>query len=96
MKSVDYLEKLNVKFYKIASVDLVNLPLLQKVAKTKKPVILSTGMSNLANIEDAVEVFKKNGNKNLILLHCLSAYPANKNEMNLKAILTLKEISMCQ
>ena len=90
MKSVDYLEKLNVKFYKIASVDLVNLPLLQKVAKTKKPVILSTGMSNLANIEDAVEVFKKNGNKNLILLHCLSAYPANKNEMNLKAILTLK------
>ena len=59
MKSVDYLEKLNVKFYKIASVDLVNLPLLQKVAKTKKPVILSTGMSNLANIEDAVEVFKK-------------------------------------
>ena len=40
-------------------------------------------MSNLANIEDAVEVFKKNGNKNLILLHCLSAYPANKNEMNL-------------
>ena len=90
LKSVDYLEKLNVKFYKIASVDLVNLPLLQKVAKTKKPVILSTGMSNLANIEDAVEVFKKNGNKNLILLHCLSAYPANKNEMNLKAILTLK------
>ncbi len=90
LESVDYLEKLNVKFYKIASVDLVNLPLLQKVAKTKKPVILSTGMSTLSNIEDAVEIFKKNGNKNLILLHCLSAYPANKNEMNLKAILTLK------
>ena len=91
LKSVDYLEKLNVKFYKIASVDLVNLPLLQKVANTKKPVILSTGMSNLANIEEAVEVFKKNGNKDLILLHCLSAYPANKNEMNLKAIQTLKK-----
>jgi sialic acid synthase SpsE len=72
-------------------VDLVNLPLLQKVANTKKPVILSTGMSNLANIEEAVEVFKKNGNKDLILLHCLSAYPANKNEMNLKAIQTLKK-----
>lgn len=90
-KSVDLLERLNVKFYKIASVDLVNIPLLEKVANTNKPVILSTGMSNLANIEEAVDVFKKNGNKNLILLHCLSSYPANKNEMNLKVIETLKK-----
>ena len=85
------MERLNVKFYKIASVDLVNIPLLEKVANTNKPVILSTGMSNLANIEEAVEVFKRNGNKNLILLHCLSSYPANKNEMNLKVIETLKK-----
>lgn len=90
-KNVDFLEKLNVKFYKIASVDLVNIPLLEKVASTNKPVILSTGMSNLSNIEEAVDVFKRNGNKNLILLHCLSSYPANKNEMNLKAIETLKK-----
>lgn len=90
-KNVDFLEKLDVKFYKIASVDLVNIPLLEKVACTNKPVILSTGMSNLSNIEEAVEVFKRNGNKNLILLHCLSTYPANKNEMNLKAIETLKK-----
>ena len=47
-------------------------------------------MSNLSNIEDAVEIFKKNGNKNLILLHCLSSYPANENEINLRAIKTLK------
>jgi sialic acid synthase SpsE len=60
------------------------------VAKTKKPVIISTGMSNLSNVEEAVEVFKKNGNDNLILLHCLSSYPANENEMNLKTIQTLK------
>ena len=48
-------------------------------------------MSNLANIEEAVDVFKRNGNKNLVLLHCLSSYPANKNEMNLKVIETLKK-----
>ena len=89
-ESVDLLEKLKVKFYKIASVDLVNLPLIEKVAKTKKPVIISTGMSNLSNVEEAVETFKKNGNDNLILLHCLSSYPANENEMNLKTIQTLK------
>jgi sialic acid synthase SpsE/protoporphyrinogen oxidase len=89
-KQVDMLEKLKVNFYKIASVDLVNIPLLEKVSKTQKPVILSTGMSNLSNVEDAVEIFKKNGNKNLILLHCLSSYPANENEINLRAIDTLK------
>ena len=89
-KNIDLLEKLNVKFYKIASVDLVNIPLIEKVAKIQKPVILSTGMSNLSNIEEAVDVFRKAGNKNLILLHCLSSYPANENEMNLKAIETLK------
>ena len=60
-KSVDFLEKLNVKFYKIASVDLVNLPLIEKVGKTGKPVILSTGMSNLGTVEDAIERFKKTG-----------------------------------
>ena len=88
--NVDFLEKLNVKFYKIASVDLVNLPLIEKVGKTGKPVILSTGMSNLGTIEEAIERFKKTGNKNLILLHCLSSYPANENEMNLNVIRTLK------
>ena len=89
-KQVDMLEKLKVNFYKIASVDLVNIPLLEKVSKTQKPVILSTGMSSLSNVEDAAEIFKKNGNKNLILLHCLSSYPANENEINLRAIDTLK------
>jgi len=90
-KSVDYLEKLGIKFYKIASVDLVNIPLIEKVAKTFKPVILSTGMSNLSNVEEAVEIFRRVGNKNLILLHCLSSYPANETEMNLNAIETLKK-----
>ncbi len=89
-KSVDFLEKLKVKFYKIASVDLVNLPLIKKIGYTGKPLILSTGMSNIGNVQDAVDAFKSTGNKNLILLHCLSSYPANEKEMNLKAIKTLK------
>jgi sialic acid synthase SpsE len=81
-EQIDTLEKLNVNFYKIASVDLVNIPLLEKVSKTLKPVILSTGMASLSNVEDAVDVFRRNGNKNLILLHCLSSYPANQNEIH--------------
>ncbi|MDC3274466.1 N-acetylneuraminate synthase family protein, partial [Candidatus Pelagibacter sp.] len=92
LNDVDYLEKLGVKFYKIASVDLINLPLIKKVALTGKPLILSTGMSNFSNIEEAVETFKNTGNKNLILLHCLSSYPANELEMNLNSIKTLKNI----
>ena len=91
VKDVDMLEKFGVNFYKIASVDLVNLSLIDKIGKTKKPLILSTGMSNLSNVIEAIEVFKKTGNKNLILLHCLSSYPANEKEMNLKVIQSLKK-----
>jgi len=91
-RSVDLLEKLNTPFYKIASVDAVNIPLIIKVGNTQKPLILSTGMCDISNIHDAVEAFKSTGNQNLILLHCLSSYPANEKEMNLKAINTLKQI----
>jgi len=92
LKDVDFLEKINVSFYKIASVDCVNLPLIEKIGFTNKPLILSTGMTDLGIIEDAVNTFKKTGNQNLILLHCLSSYPADEKEMNLKAIQTLKNI----
>jgi sialic acid synthase SpsE/protoporphyrinogen oxidase len=87
---VDFLEDLGVNFYKIASMDTVNLQLIKKIGLTKKPLILSTGMSNLSIIEDAVNTFRQTGNKNLILLHCLSSYPANENEVNLNAIKTLR------
>ena len=87
---VDFLEKLKVNFYKVASVDLVNINLIKKIGLTGKPLILSTGMSNLSLIEDAISAFKSTGNNNLILLHCLSSYPANENEVNLNAIKTLK------
>ena len=71
--------------------DLVNLPLIKYVAKTMKPMILSTGMSTLSNIEDAVSAILSEGNPNIILLHCNSSYPASENEMNLNAINTLKQ-----
>ena len=90
LKDVDFLEKLGVSFYKVASMDTVNIELIKKIGLTKKPLILSTGMSNLSIIEDAVNAFRETGNRNLILLHCLSSYPANENEINLNAIKTLK------
>jgi sialic acid synthase SpsE/protoporphyrinogen oxidase len=88
--SVNFLDKLGVNFYKVASVDLVNLPLIKRIGETGKPLILSTGMGTISLVEEAVECFKNTGNKNLILLHCLSSYPANEKEMNLNAIKTLK------
>ena len=90
-ESVDFLESQDVKLYKIASMDLVNLPLIRYVARTMKPVILSTGMSTLSNIEDAINVILSEGNPNIVLLHCNSSYPATENEMNLNAINTLKQ-----
>ena len=91
-ESVDFLESLNVKFYKIASADLVNLPLINYVASKQKPIILSTGMSNLSQIEDAVNEVKKTQNPNLALLHCNSSYPASISEMNLAVIKKLQNI----
>jgi len=88
--SVDTLENLGVNLYKIASMDLVNIPLIKYVAKTGKPIILSTGMATLGQIEDAVQAVVQTGNPNLILLHCNSSYPAAPREMNLGVINTLK------
>ena len=90
-ESVDFLESLEVDLYKIASMDLVNLPLIEYVAKTQKPIILSTGMSNLGMIEDSLQVISKTGNKNVAILHCNSTYPATATDMNINAINTLKK-----
>ena len=87
---VNLLEKYNVKYHKIGSDDAVNLPLLKYVAKTKKKIILSTGMCNLKEIKRSVSTILKY-NKNLAILHCVSNYPAEKSEANLNAILTLKK-----
>ena len=92
LKYVDILNKMNVPAFKIASGDLTFYPLLEKVAKTDKPVILSTGMANILEIWEAIEVLRNNGCKEIILLHCISSYPTPYEDVNLNAIKTLKRI----
>jgi N,N'-diacetyllegionaminate synthase len=87
--SIDFLEPL-VPAYKIGSGDLTNLPFLEKVAKKDKPIILSTGMGTLGEVEEAVNTIYAQGNKDLILLHCVTNYPAAIENVNLKAMITLK------
>lgn len=88
--SVDFLEDVGVNLYKIASFDCANLPLLEYVAKKKKPMIVSTGMSSLAEIDEAVQTVLKH-NDQLIVLHCMSIYPTPDEKFNLKTIPMFKE-----
>ena len=88
--SVDLLDRLGVPAFKVGSGEITNFPLLKHIAGKKKPVILSTGMSTLGEVEEALEVIRKEGSGEIILLHCVSCYPAKIEDMNLKAIETLK------
>lgn len=90
--AVDFLESLNVPCYKIASFENTDHPLLKKVAKTGKPVIMSTGIANLSDIVESVQVLKENGCTQLILLKCTSTYPATPENTNLVTIPVLQEI----
>ena len=89
VQSVDFLESLNVGLYKAASADLVDHILLERIAKTLKPTILSTGMATLGEIEEALEIFHKQGNEQVILLHCVSNYPCSISSLNLLSMQTL-------
>jgi pseudaminic acid synthase len=91
MKAVDLLEELNVPCYKIASFELVDLQLVKRVALTGKPVIMSTGMATLSDIELAVETARSTGNNQIILLKCTSTYPATPEDSNLNTIPHLRK-----
>ena len=90
--AVDFLEGLDVPMYKIASFENTHHPLLKKVAQTGKPVIMSTGVSSIADIAESVKVLKENGATQIILLKCTSTYPATPENTNLTTIPVLQQI----
>lgn len=93
---VDFLESLGVPIYKIASAELIDIPLLMKIASTHKPVILSTGMATLGEIDEAVRTLRENGTTDITLLKCTSAYPAPPEEANLRTIPHLAQAFNCK
>lgn len=84
--SVDFLEQMDIPVFKIASFEIVDLQLIQRIARTGKPIIMSTGMATLAEIDEAVQTIRKEGNNQLVLLKCTSAYPSPPEDMNLRTI----------
>lgn len=89
--AVDFLEEIGIEVYKIASFELVDIPLIEYVASKGKPMIMSTGMATLAEIDEAVNAVRNQGNDNLALLRCASAYPAITDEMNLRTMQNMGE-----
>jgi len=94
--AVDLLESLNCPFYKVASFEMNHIPLIKRVAKTKKPIIISTGMANLKEIDLAYKTAKKNGAKEIILLYCVSNYPSKISDFNFNNIKILKKRYNCK
>lgn len=93
--SVDFLEKMDVPAYKIASFEITDIPLIKKVARLGKPVIISTGIATLADIELALNTCRNEGNDNIILLKCCSAYPTPYEDINLKTMVNLRDTFDC-
>ena len=94
--AVDLLESLRTPFYKIASPEITHIPLIKKIARTKKIIIMSTGMANLEEIDFAFQTAKKNGAKEIILLYCVSNYPCKISDYNFNNINILKKRYNCK
>ncbi len=91
VEEVDLLESLDVPFYKIASMDVLHLPLLRYTARKGRPIVLSTGMASLSEVEQAVEAIRGEGNDQIVLLHCVSIYPPEHNTIHLRNMATLQQ-----
>lgn len=91
-EEADLLEALEAPFFKIASMDIVHVPLLRHVARKRKPVIISTGMATLAEIEQAVQIVRSEGNDQILLLHCVSIYPPDHGMIHLRNMASLQQV----
>lgn len=91
LKSINLLNQLDMKFFKVPSGEITNIPYLKAIGKLGKKVILSTGMSNLEEIEQAVNVLKESGSDRISVLHCNTEYPTPMEDVNLKAMLTIRD-----
>lgn len=89
-EAIDILDRLNVPAYKVGSGDMTNTPFLRKMAQKMRPIIMSTGMANLAEVEEAVNAIRSQNNNRLVLLHCVTSYPAQFEDINLRAMNTLQ------
>ena len=89
-ESADFLDRLGVPAFKVGSGEITNFPLLKHIARKKKPIILSTGMATLEEVKGALDAIKEEGAGEIVLLHCVSSYPAKIEDMNLKAMETLR------
>lgn len=92
LTAVDFLEGINVPAYKVASFEINDIPMIKKISRTGKPVIISTGIATLEDIDLAIKTVKNEGNENIILLKCVSEYPAPFDAMNLRNLKTIKDI----
>ncbi len=95
LTSIDFLEEMDVPAYKVASFEINDIPFIKKIAQTGKPIIMSTGIAYLSDIELALRTCKEAGNENVILLKCTSAYPAPYEDINLKTIPSMREVFDC-
>ncbi len=95
LHSIDFLEEMGVPAYKVASPEITDIPFLRKIARTGKPVIISTGIAYMADIEMALRTCREEGNEQVILLKCTSAYPAPYEDINLRTIPSMRESFDC-
>ncbi len=96
ISAVDFLESLNVPAYKIASFEITDFPLIKRIAQTNKPIILSTGMASIKEINEAISLINKSGKSEYAILKCTSSYPADPKHINLKTIIDMRKRFKCE